>query len=71
MYRRSHAMIGTCVVVIAMSDGDVVVRFTRTPDALNWTKGADGTPERIAVDLRDPASNPIEPRGFADVPSSL
>ena len=27
-------MIGTCVVVIAISEGAVVARFTRTPDAL-------------------------------------
>src|SRR5258708_2989318 len=35
MYRRSHPIIGTCVVVIAMSEGAVVGLLTRTPEARN------------------------------------
>lgn len=31
-------------------------RFT-SQDAMNWVKGDDGKPERIAIDLHDPASN--------------
>ena len=31
-------------------------RFT-SPDAMNWMKGDDGTPQRIAIDLHDPESN--------------
>lgn len=31
-------------------------RFT-SPDAMNWLKGDDGKPQRIAIDLYDPASN--------------
>jgi hypothetical protein len=31
-------------------------RFT-SPDAMNWTKGDDGTPQRIAIDLFDAGSN--------------
>jgi hypothetical protein len=31
-------------------------RFT-SPDAMNWVKGDDGTPQRIAIDLHDPQSN--------------
>ena len=34
--RRSQAMIGTWVLVIAISDGELVGRLTRTPDARNW-----------------------------------
>jgi len=30
-------------------------RFT-SPDAMHWTKGDDGTPQRIAIDLFDPVS---------------
>ena len=33
MYRFSQAIIGTWVVVIAINDGAVVGRFTRTPEA--------------------------------------
>ena len=36
IYRRSQAMIGTWVLVIAISDGELVGRLTRTPDARNW-----------------------------------
>ncbi len=36
MYRFSQPMIGTCVEVIAMSDGAVVGRLTRTPEARIW-----------------------------------
>ena len=31
-------------------------RFT-SPDAMKWVKGDDGKPQRIAIDLFDPASN--------------
>ena len=33
-----------------------IYRFT-SPDAMNWTKGDDGKPQRIAIDLHDAASN--------------
>lgn len=39
----------------ASSDRVRLYRFT-SPDAMNWTKGDDGTPERMAIDLMDPSS---------------
>ena len=35
MYLFSQAMMGTCVDVIAISDGELVGLFMRTPDARN------------------------------------
>jgi hypothetical protein len=40
----------------ASADRVRLYRFT-SPDALNWIKGDDGKPQRLIVDLHDPASN--------------
>jgi lysophospholipase L1-like esterase len=42
----------------ASADRVRLYRFT-SPDAMNWVKGDDGDPQRIAIDLDDPVSKTI------------